>query len=368
MIKVLVIGQTPPPYGGQAMSIKLMLDGVYKNIKFFHVRMAFSRDMDEIGKFRFSKVLHLMKIIFLIIYYRFRLDIPILYFVPAGPERIPMYRDFAILIFTRWLFKKIVFQFRAAGISEIYKRLLFFERLLYRLAYFKADLAISLSEYNPPDGIFLQAKKNVVVSNGAEDHYAKTIELPISQKNELTLLYVGVLRESKGIKTILEACKILMDAGLKFRIRFMGKLESQMFKENVEEFIRKNNMPDYVEFMGVQTGDMKWTAYRNADIFLFPSYFESEAMPRVVLEAMMFQLPVVATKWRGIPSLVEDGKSGYLIPVRDSRSLADKVAILLNDDGLRQEMGKRGRAIYLERFTAEKFWKNMEKTFLSIQQ
>lgn len=366
MIKVLVIGQTPPPYGGQAISIKLMLDGVYKKIKFFHVRMSFSRDMDEIGKFKFSKVFHLIKVIFFVIYYRFRFNIPILYFVPAGPERIPMYRDFAILISTRWLFKKTVFQFRAAGISEIYSRLSRLERFLFKVAYFRPDIAIRLSEFTPKDGEFICAHKNVIVPNGLDDIYTK-IGMP-TKKNvlPLILLFVGVLHESKGIMVLLDACWQLKESGFILKLRLMGKFESSVFKQRVEEYLKLKEISGYVEFLGVQTGEEKWRSYNNSDIFVFPSYFENEAMPRVIIEAMNFEIPVIATKWRGIPSLVEDGKSGFLVPIKDSRALSDSIAVLLKDASLREKMGKRGREIYLERFTAEKFWNNMEDAFLSI--
>jgi len=366
MLKILVLGQTPPPYGGQAISIQQMLAGNYRHIKFHHVRMAFSGEMDQVGKFRWRKLFHLFSVILMTFYIRIRHRVSILYYVPAGPERIPIYRDFAILILTRWLFNKVVFQFRAAGISEIYRKLFSFERFLYRLTYFHPDLAIGLSEYNPPDGSFLKAGKNLIIPNGVEDHYSSPDVAPLMQRKGFVLLFAGVIRESKGIITILEACHILKDAGFLFQMRFMGMFESPEFRQTVMDFVTAHGLSDHVEFLGVKTGDEKWSIYSQSDILVFPSYFESEALPRVVLEAMMLGIPVVATKWRGIPSLVEDGGSGFLVPIKDSRAVANKTALLLEDDGLRSAMGKRGREIYQERFTIEQFWRNMEDAFLSI--
>lgn len=368
MKKVLVVGQTPPPYGGQAISIQLMLDGNYKNLQFFHVRMAFSREMDEIGKFRWRKVLHLVVIILSIIYSHFRYRIPILYYVPAGPERIPMYRDIAILVLTRWLFKKTVFQFRAAGISELYDRLTTVERILFRIAYFKPDLALRLSEFAPPDGENLMAKKNFIVSNGLEDYYPEFDKTKRNKNSVPVILYVGVLRESKGIMVLLETCRKLKDSGSKFKAKLMGKFESRNFKNKVETFVNNNSLREYIEFLGVRIGAVKWQTYLEADIFVFPSFYQNEAMPRVVLEAMSFEVPVVATYWRGIPSLVEDGKSGFLVPINDSKVFADKIKRLITDPNLRKSMGRCGREIYLEKFTAEKFWNSIEDTFLSLSQ
>lgn len=367
LVKVLVVGQTPPPFGGQAISIQLMLKGKYQKLRLYHIRMAFSKEMDDIGKFRLGKLFHLLKVIMSVVFYRFRYKITMLYYVPAGPERIPMYRDMVILILVRWLFQKIIFQFRAAGISELYPRLSPVEKFFFRRAYFNADLAIRLSEYNPKDGESLQAKKNVIVPNGLEDIYLKCGEKNIQNKVTTILLYVGVICESKGILVLLNASQKLKNTGFNFKIRFMGKFESNRFRNIVESFISENDLGEYIEFLGVCTGDKKWKVYNEADVFTFPSYFESEAFPRVVLEAMHFEIPVVATRWRGIPSMVEDNISGFLVPIKDSRALADKIAVLMNNTKLRITMGKQGRNLYLERFTAEKFWHNIEEAFLSIE-
>ena len=59
MVKVLVVGQTPPPFGGQIMMTKMLLDASYEDIRLFHAPMSFSREMDEIGKFVFLNKIHI---------------------------------------------------------------------------------------------------------------------------------------------------------------------------------------------------------------------------------------------------------------------------------------------------------------------
>ncbi len=79
-----------------------------------------------------------------------------------------------------------------------------------------------------------------------------------------------------------------------------------------------------------------------ADIFTLPSH--REGMPRSVIEAMLTGLPVVATDIRGTREEVVDGKTGYLVPVRDTARLAAALNRLVADAGLRQTMGVAGRA------------------------
>jgi glycosyltransferase involved in cell wall biosynthesis len=75
---------------------------------------------------------------------------------------------------------------------------------------------------------------------------------------------------------------------------------------------------------------------------------------------MQFSLPVVATRWRGVPSVVVDGESGVLVPVRNPARLEAALATLLQDPDLRARMGSRGRELYLQRFTDERFRRDME--------
>jgi glycosyltransferase involved in cell wall biosynthesis len=328
--------------------------------------MAFSREIDEVGRIKIRKIWHLLAVIIRIYYMRLRHKAPILYYPPAGPEFIPMYRDLVILLLTRWLFKKTVFFFHAGGISELYRRLPGWLRFLFRRAYFGADLAIRPSELNPPDGERLKAINNIVLPHGLPDNYPQFQKSRSTEITTPTLLFVGALTETKGILVLLDTCRLLRDSGQKFKVRFVGHFESEAFRNSANLTIARNGLGDCVEFAGVLTGEKKWLAYSQADIFCFPSFYENETFGLVLLEAMQFELPVVATHWRGIPSVVEDGRSGFLVPIKDSRVFSEKVATLLGNAELRKGMGRRGREVYLERFTIQKFWQGLESAFLSI--
>jgi glycosyltransferase involved in cell wall biosynthesis len=78
-----------------------------------------------------------------------------------------------------------------------------------------------------------------------------------------------------------------------------------------------------------------------------------------VVEAMMFALPVVATRWRGIPDIVDESTTGQLVPPRDPKATADQLRTLIRDRDLRQRMGRAGRARYLEQYRLERFLENM---------
>jgi glycosyltransferase involved in cell wall biosynthesis len=146
----------------------------------------------------------------------------------------------------------------------------------------------------------------------------------------------------------------------------MGAFVSADAERRAKGFCERHGLGDVVSFAGTCVGAAKWEYYGAADIFCLPSYHESEALPVVVLEAMMFELPVVATRWRGIPDLVSDGITGMLVPVRDPNALAKALDVLLADRLLRRSMGARARTIFLERFTLERHLRDTEEFLVEV--
>src|SRR4030095_13628037 len=116
--------------------------------------------------------------------------------------------------------------------------------------------------------------------------------------NPPCILFAGTIRESKGVGVLLEACRRLYAEGLAFRVELMGDFQSPQFESEVRQFVVDNQLQSRVQFLGGCRGQAKWDAYARADIFCFPSFYESENLPVVIIEAMQFELPVVGRRWR----------------------------------------------------------------------
>ena len=113
-------------------------------------------------------------------------------------------------------------------------------------------------------------------------------------------------------------------------------------------------------------GEAKFASYRQADVFCFPTYFHCEALPVVLLEASACGLPIVATRWRGIPSIVEDGRTGFLVEPHDAEAVADRLAVLAQNVELRQEMGRAGRQKFEQEFTINRHLEQLRSVFLEV--
>lgn len=363
MKRILVIGQTPPPYGGQALMIKRMLEGEYKNARLYHVRMAFSKDMDDLGRINIGKLLHPFSIIFKAIYLRLRYNLQVLYYPPSGPSMLPMLRDVALLLCVRWMFKKTIFHFHAAGLSELYPKLSWHTKWLFRLAYFKPDVAVQISSHNPDDGSFVQAKTTCTIPNGIEDEYIPEESLSKPDNAVCNVLFVGLICESKGILVLIDAIHLLKDAGVRVKVSVVGKFVSEDFKQIVLGRVAQYQLEEAIDFKGVLTGQAKHDQYLAADIFCFPTFFECESFGLVAVEAMQFKVPVILSRWRGVQSLIEDGVEGFFVPVRDAQSVANKLSKLVADPELRNRMGMKGRERYLQQYSIEKFYRRMDECF-----
>jgi glycosyltransferase involved in cell wall biosynthesis len=366
VISIIAVAQTPPPFHGQAVMNQLLLEGDYSKVKFHHVRMAFSDDIQEVGVFRWKKIFHLVAVFFGIVAARFRTGAQVLYYPPASPNMVPFLRDCVLLIGTRWLFKKTVFHFHASGLKGFYERLPWALQKAFRWAYGRPALSISISSFAKADAEFFDSQVISVIPNGIpEPDILKKLHRSSTQ-HAPEILFCGMVSEEKGVGILLEACAHLKTKGIHFSCTIVGRAVSKADQIFFNKFIQVNQMEEIVQLTGPLHGYEKWKAYSRADVFCFPTFYSAETFPVVAIEAMMFSLPVVATNWRGLPDIVVDGETGFLVPPKDAKSIAERLEHLISDPDLRRTMGAAGRRRYEENFTVEKFRNSMESTLASV--
>ena len=121
------------------------------------------------------------------------------------------------------------------------------------------------------------------------------------------------------------------------------------------DVVERDSLHDVVEYVGPQYGASKYGWFYRADIFAFPTNYQNEAFPLVLLEALSTGCPVVTANVGGIPEIIKDGTNGYLVAPENAKELAQKLAILIANPELRSRMAKRGRHDYEKKYTLEKF-------------
>lgn len=169
------------------------------------------------------------------------------------------------------------------------------------------------------------------------------------------LLFLSNLIVSKGIYVLLEACQRLKERGVAFHCDYVGGESKEVTGEQFRKAIAERGLEDCVIYHGPQYGADKDRAFRRADIFVFPTFYDNECFPLVLVEAMQYRLPIVTTPEGGILDIVTDGVNGLVCKQQDVDSLVEALTTLLADAALRREMGERGHARYLKEMTLEAF-------------
>lgn len=363
--KVLIVGQTPPPFGGQAMMIKYLVDHKFQQIETYHVRMCFSRGFNERGKFSLYKIIHVLNVIWNIWLHRIKYKTSILYYPLSSSPKVAVIRDAVILLFTRLLFKKTIYHFHAAGISEElpkYNKL--FRKIIY-LIIKSPDIAITSSAYNPKDGEFVKAKKNVVIPLGIPDLNVCEERKLYAPNKFITILFMGLLNSTKGEEYVLDAVHLLSEQGYDIRLNIAGRFESSEYETNFNKKIQKYNLADKVSYKGVVTGDDKKNLFLESDIFCFPSFFDSESFGIVLLEGMMYQMPLIASRWRGIQSVVEENRNGFLVNIKNAQQIADCIKRFYDNRQLIETMGRESRNIFKQKYEIKNYLNEIENTIIN---
>ena len=122
-----------------------------------------------------------------------------------------------------------------------------------------------------------------------------------------------------------------------------------------------------VNYWGRRYGGEKDMFWKDADIFVFPTYYHNECFPLVILEAMEQGVPVISTNEGGIPDIIDNGNSGYTVEKNNPSSLASAIERLLKEPELCKSMGQAGRKLFEEKFTEELFEKRLKKCLKLIR-
>lgn len=169
--------------------------------------------------------------------------------------------------------------------------------------------------------------------------------------DRLAVACIGTLHEVKGQAYLLEACRLLTNAGLRLTCHLVGDgpdrpmLERQAAASGLEGVIR---------FEGSKTQDEIARLLTDVDVLVTPSVptrsGKREGIPVVLMEAMSSGIPVIASDLSGIPELISDGQTGLLVPAGDAPRIAAAMRRIHEDPELRRCLAQAGRAKVIREF------------------
>jgi glycosyltransferase involved in cell wall biosynthesis len=195
------------------------------------------------------------------------------------------------------------------------------------------------------DVLSLRSDRVTVIPNGRNEHQyeppATAARTPTTTRG-VRLLFAGALTPGKGPDRFVDIVRALRDRGsdVDGTIVGDGPLRSALAADAAEAG---------VELVG-------WCAdvvphLQRADLLVFPSRPDGEGMPGVLIEAGLCGLPAVATRVAGASTVIEEGRTGFVVPVDDFDALLNACEVLVRDPARRQDMGRAARDRCLQRFT-----------------
>jgi glycosyltransferase involved in cell wall biosynthesis len=166
--------------------------------------------------------------------------------------------------------------------------------------------------------------------------------------------------KTQGLTWVIRACSELNRQGQNFRLVIAGDGKQ---RGRLEQLARKH-LPERVLFLGKIPRQEMYRYYSAADLFVFPGIRESLGM--VFLEAQSCGLPVVAFNNAGVPEAVQDGTTGLLVPMYDLEHFTAAIKRLLDDTGLRRQMGMAASAYVRDAHDLNLNYQVFERSLQSI--
>jgi L-malate glycosyltransferase len=186
----------------------------------------------------------------------------------------------------------------------------------------------------------------------------------LKNKEKIRIGTVKGLNPVYGISTLIRACSIVINNGrVDIELILVGEGPQE---EELKQLVTELKIQNYVQFMGPIPHEEVPKMLNTFDIYVALS--NNEGFGVAVLEASACEVPVITSDVGGLPEVVRDGESGFLVPPNNAQQAADKIEILINNVEMRHRMGKEGRKFVLQKFEWENCVKKMETVYENIVQ
>jgi glycosyltransferase involved in cell wall biosynthesis len=178
---------------------------------------------------------------------------------------------------------------------------------------------------------------------------------------EPVVLYAGVLTPLKGVHHLLHAFAKVAQEFPEVRLEIVGRDENPEYAEELRQEVFRLRLNGRVSFVGEVPQVELANRMRRSRVFVLPTY--SEGLPRVVFEAMATGVPVIATAVSGIPEIIQNEITGFLVPPGDEEALAERLRWVLKHPQEAKAMGHRAREFARSFFSPEVYLAGYRRLF-----
>ncbi|MEX0778246.1 MAG: glycosyltransferase [Balneolales bacterium] len=260
---------------------------------------------------------------------------------------------------------KLVVSYRGGDITSSFKA----NASRYKYVFKNADCLMPVSDYFkqklisegcPPDKI-------KVHYSGIDCLHFQFSERNKNESEPVSILTIARLVEKKGIIYAIRAIALTVASGINLKYTIIG---DGPLKEEIQNLVSLLRLDKHVTLVGSKTSDEVISYLKRSNIFLAPSITsktgDAEGIPNVSKEAMAMGLPVISTLHSGNPELIENGKSGFLVPERDAKALAERLSYLIDNPDIWLEISRSGRKVIESKFEINKLNDELVDTYYQL--
>jgi len=190
---------------------------------------------------------------------------------------------------------------------------------------------------------------------------------PVKDFHGQSILFVGRLVEWKGVDTLIRSMTLVRKAIPDSMLTIVGE---GPFRDSLQRLVQDAGLTYAVRFYGRATDDDLKKLYDSAAVFVLPSRryqgLVMEGLGVVLLEAMSHGVPVIGSNVGGIPDIIIDGETGFLVPEQRSDVLADRIVRMLSDDSLRERFRQNGLVRVREKFSWGKISEEFGGVYIQV--
>lgn len=240
-----------------------------------------------------------------------------------------------------------------------------FLRWLVRWAARSSSQAVAISTYTARElRRFVDVPIEVIPYTAELAPPATTVR---ARDGERSILFVGRLIERKGVAHLIRALGAVRRS-VPARLVVVGDGPE---RDTLQRLAAATGVAAHVDFRGRVSDEELRRAYASADVFVLPSVLDqrqdTEGLGVVLLEAMNYRVPVIASNIGGITDIVKHEKTGLLVPAGDEGALAKALTELLGDPALRRSLGEGGARLLNETFSWEAIVRRWEEVYARVQ-
>ncbi len=347
-MKILFLIHTPPPIHGSSLVGQqvLLSKAINSNFDIEYINLLASQKVRETGRIDGKKFISFFFIILDLLQKMIFYHPRICYFA-LTTTGLAFYRDAILVSILNFFRVPIIFHLHNKGVRNNAKNRL--KRFIYKLVFEKSEV-ILLSDllYNDIEQIVKKEQVHICPNGIVRNTINK------NEKEYPVILFLSNLIRSKGVLDLIEACRILKNRNIDYKLNIVGN-EGDIFVDELKKVVNSYGLSNNVFVLGPQYMNEKVKSFQSSSVFVFPTFYSNECFPLVLLEAMQASLPIISTFEGGIPDIVLDGETGFLVPQRDIQALADRLQELLENPALCEKMGEAGRKRFEQNYTAEIF-------------